>query len=306
MNLYPLLLFLHVSAAIALFIGTGVWVIGILAITRARQVAQVRALADLLLIVRTVVPASALLVIVAGAAMTQIAWSFRAPWILATLASLLLIGPFGTWVIDPRVRHVARLAHSLPDGPLPVSLATSAHDPVLCAGLPIQMTMLLAGGKAAQLGVLLRARFPVPDGFCVTTAAYARMAHDAHLDPSLEVLAALPPGDTAHLAMLAGDLRSAILQTPVPDDVAGGLLDAYRRLPSGVHTPVAVRSSATAEDLPDASFAGQQETSLNVIGAEALLAAVQRCWASLWTERGVQYRAQLGSDPRAVRAETDS
>lgn len=142
MNLYPLLLFLHVSAAMALFIGTGVWAIGMFGIARARQVAQVRTLADLLLMVRTLVPASALLVIVAGAALTHIAWSFRTAWILAALASLLLIGPFGTWVIDPRVRRLARLAHSLPDGPLPANLAKSTQDPMLRVGLPIQMSML--------------------------------------------------------------------------------------------------------------------------------------------------------------------
>ena len=142
MELYPLLLFLHVSAAMALFIGTGIWAIGIFAIPRARQVAQVRTLVDLLLLVRYIVPASALLVILAGAAMTQIAWSFRTPWILVALASLLVVGPFGTWVIDPRVRRLARLAHSLPDGPLPVRLAQSARDPALALGLPLQMTML--------------------------------------------------------------------------------------------------------------------------------------------------------------------
>lgn len=142
MTLYPLLLFLHVSAAMALFIGTGIWAVGILAIARARQVAQVRALADLLLLVRNIVPASALLVILAGAAMTRLAWSFRTPWILVALASLLVIGPFGTWVIDPRVRRLALLARSLPDGVLPAALAQSTHDPALSIGLPLQLTML--------------------------------------------------------------------------------------------------------------------------------------------------------------------
>lgn len=142
MKLYPLLLFLHVSAAMALFVGTGIWAIGILAIARAGQVAQVRILADLLLLVQTIVPASALLVIIAGTAMTQLSWSFRTPWITVALASLLVVGPFGTWVIDPRVRRLALLAHSLADGPLPVSLARVAHDPALSIGLPLQMTML--------------------------------------------------------------------------------------------------------------------------------------------------------------------
>lgn len=162
-------------------------------------------------------------------------------------------------------------------------------------------SIALAGGKAARLGALVRAGFAVPDGFCVTTAAYARVAQYAPMDELLGVLAALRPSDTSRLAELASALQRAILQTVVLDDVTSALLDAYHRLPSGARTPVAVRSSATAEDLPDASFAGQQETVLNVIGDQALLAAVQRCWASLWTERAVQYRAQLGIDPRGVR-----
>ena len=85
-----------------------------------------------------------------------------------------------------------------------------------------------------------------------------------------------------------------MLAAPVPDDIA----QAVRRSATG---PVAVRSSATAEDLPDASFAGQQDTYLNVVGADAVLDAVRRCWASLWTDRAVAYRATNGIDHRAVR-----
>jgi pyruvate,water dikinase len=148
------------------------------------------------------------------------------------------------------------------------------------------------GGKAANLGELISAGLPVPGGFCVTTAAYARAATDV---------------DTADPVRARELLRSA----PLPDDVATGVVAAYRHLcaqdgvdPAGdgePEVPVAVRSSATAEDLPTASFAGQQDTYLNVVGVEALVDAVRRCWASLWTDRAVAYRADLGIDDAEVR-----
>ena len=149
------------------------------------------------------------------------------------------------------------------------------------------------GGKAANLGELISAGLPVPGGFCVTTAAYARAATDV---------------DTADPVRARELLRSA----PLPDDVATAVVAAYRHLcarddgvdPAGggePDVPVAVRSSATAEDLPTASFAGQQDTYLNVVGVEALIDAVRRCWASLWTDRAVAYRADLGIDDAEVR-----
>jgi pyruvate,water dikinase len=161
------------------------------------------------------------------------------------------------------------------------------------AALPI------VGGKAANLGELIRAGLPVPGGFCVTTAAYEIVAGGAGLDRILDELAQTPPGDTARLAELAAAVRARLLEAPVPDDFAGAITGAYRAL--GASVPVAVRSSATAEDLPHASFAGQQDTYLNVVGEEAVLEAVRRCWASLWTDRAVSYRARDGIDPRSVR-----
>jgi hypothetical protein len=128
MSLYTSMLFLHVSAAVCLFAGMGVFLVGMTAIARATRVEQVRALADLLVTVRLLVPASALLVIVAGATMTQIAWDFQTGWIVVTLGSLVVIGPIGTWVIDPKVRGIATLAHTLPDGPLPSSLAERTQN----------------------------------------------------------------------------------------------------------------------------------------------------------------------------------
>src|SRR6266508_973336 len=126
------------------------------------------------------------------------------------------------------------------------------------------------GGKGANLGELARANFPVPDGFVLTTEAYVLAARAAQLDPREPAAAAVR-------------LRTS----QVPDAIAAATREAYAALGGG---RVAVRSSATAEDLPGASFAGQQDTYLNVVGEEALLDAVRRCWASLWNERAVSYR----------------
>ncbi|HKS50715.1 MAG TPA: PEP/pyruvate-binding domain-containing protein, partial [Pseudonocardiaceae bacterium] len=143
------------------------------------------------------------------------------------------------------------------------------------------------GGKAANLGELIRGGFPVPPGFCLTTAAYQQVAADA-----LDV-------DGWDPDSLAERARSAVLASPIPADVAEAVACAYRAL--GDDVPVAVRSSATAEDLPWASFAGQQDTFLNVVGAPAVLDAVRRCWASLWTDRAVSYRTTNGIDHTTVR-----
>src|SRR5215213_7294123 len=156
----------------------------------------------------------------------------------------------------------------------------------------------LVGGKAANLGELTRAGLPVPAGFCVTTAAYELVAADAGLRQILEDLVEAPPEDTARLAELAAAARAALLAAPVPKDIAEAIGEAYRGLGN---EPVAVRSSATAEDLPTASFAGQQDTYLNVVGTKALLDAVRRCWASLWTDRAVSYRTSNGIDHAGVR-----
>ncbi|GLZ34190.1 phosphoenolpyruvate synthase [Lentzea sp. NBRC 105346] len=141
----------------------------------------------------------------------------------------------------------------------------------------IDGTMLpVVGGKAANLGELTKAGLPVPQGFCVTTDAYRMVATTA---------------DPAHA-------REQLLNAPVPDEVARAIVAEYEKL--GENVPVAVRSSATAEDLPFASFAGQQDTFLNVVGADDVLDAVRRCWASLWTERAVSYRESNGIDHGSV------
>jgi phosphoenolpyruvate synthase/pyruvate phosphate dikinase len=184
------------------------------------------------------------------------------------------------------------------DRPPDQSVAT---DPLILPLDQLDRTLLpVAGGKAAQLGELIRAGFAVPAGFCVTTTAYARVSASAGLDALLTELSAIPPTDTARQAALVAAARAAILRAPLASDITSAIVKAYGALEQGESVPVAVRSSATAEDLPDASFAGQQETFLNVVGTEAVLDAVRRCWASLCTDRAVSYRVAHGIDPRTV------
>ena len=147
------------------------------------------------------------------------------------------------------------------------------------------------GGKAGNLGELIRGGFPVPPGFVLTTGAYRRFVEETGIGADVLAAAELPPDDAA------ARIGPLFAGADVPDDLARGVLAAWRELGGG---PVAVRSSATAEDLPGASFAGQQDTVLDVRDADALLAAVRTCWASLWTARALAYRAREGIAPDAV------
>jgi pyruvate,water dikinase len=165
----------------------------------------------------------------------------------------------------------------------------------------------LVGGKNASLGEMRQALTPrgvrVPDGFAVTAAAYRDFLATAGLAAEIEAaLAGLDIADLADLQARGRRLRAAIMGAPLPPALAEAIRAAYRRLESeyGPHCDVAVRSSATAEDLPEASFAGQQETYLNIRGEQALLDAVRRCFASLFTDRAIVYRAERGIDHRQV------
>ncbi len=158
----------------------------------------------------------------------------------------------------------------------------------------------LAGGKGANLGELSRIEgIVVPDGFCVTTDAFRRvMATVPGIDDRLGRLSGLDPGDRQAIRALSAEIRETIEETAIPDDLAAAITAAVSRL--GERCACAVRSSATAEDLPTASFAGQQDTYLNVVGPASVLEHVSRCWASLFTERAVTYRQRNGFDHRKV------
>lgn len=154
------------------------------------------------------------------------------------------------------------------------------------------------GGKAANLGELARAGLPVPPGFVLTTAAYRRFVEVAGIQERLlELVRDLDPEDTEAADNASQAVSALFAGTEIPDDLRHELLTARAALGG---TPVAVRSSATAEDLEDASFAGQQETFLHVVGEADLLEAVRGCWASLWSARALAYRARRGIDPADV------
>ena len=192
-------------------------------------------------------------------------------------------------------------AGSSPGGPLVLDLSGTGT-------VPLQ----LVGGKALNLGRLLAAGLPVPRGFCLTTVAY-----ELAEPPGLAALAAEldTPGSgagtaaseaarvtrtpvTAATGTVAARARALIEEAPIPPAVDAAVRAAYADM--GGTLPVAVRSSATAEDLPFASFAGQQDSFLDVIGADAVVGAVRRCWASLWSDRAVAYRSANGISNRDV------
>ncbi|MGD0064765.1 MAG: rifamycin-inactivating phosphotransferase, partial [Streptosporangiaceae bacterium] len=158
----------------------------------------------------------------------------------------------------------------------------------------------LVGGKGAHLGELSRIEgIRVPAGFCVTTDAFRRiMATVPRIDASLDRLSRLGPDDRQAIRTLSAEIRRIMDGIAIPDDLAAAITGSVTRL--GGQAAYAVRSSATAEDLPTASFAGQQDTYLNVVGLAAILQHVSRCWASVFTERAVTYRLRNGFDHRKV------
>jgi phosphohistidine swiveling domain-containing protein len=148
------------------------------------------------------------------------------------------------------------------------------------------------GGKGMSLSRLANAGLPVPGGFHITTDAYRQFVNTHGLQEGIEViLKSLDVSRPAALESASKRIAALFDQAPVPGEVAHAIVQAYAALP-GPNPPVAIRSSATAEDLPEASFAGQHATFLNVSGAEHVLAAVKQCWASLWTGRAIGYRAR--------------
>src|SRR3990170_4579830 len=152
----------------------------------------------------------------------------------------------------------------------------------------------LAGGKGANLGELTKTGIPVPPGFIVTSHSYFHFLKESGLEPQIAaLLAGLDPNDSAKLQATSEQVKALITSAEMPGDVAAEVRRAYREMGEG---PVAVRSSGTAEDLAEASFAGQQSTFLNVVGEENVVAALQACWASLFEARAIFYRANAGFD----------
>ncbi len=162
-------------------------------------------------------------------------------------------------------------------------------------------TLDRVGGKGASLTYLANAGLPVPGGFHVTTAAYQAFVEANQLGSHIATgLQSVDPGNPASLEAASAAIRKSFEGGTIPPSVASEIVDAYATL-SGKDPAVAVRSTATAEDLPEASFAGQQETYLNVNGASEVLEAVKKCWGSLWTARAIAYRSETGIDPQNVQ-----
>ncbi len=167
-------------------------------------------------------------------------------------------------------------------------------------------TLDCVGGKGMSLAKLARQGLPVPDAFHITTEAYRQFVAANDLRPAIdEALRQLDVSQPASLEAASATIARLFASARMPADLTSAITAAYLQLSGGTAgadsgRAVAVRSSATAEDLPEASFAGQQESYLNVRGFDGLLMAVQRCWASLWTARAIAYRARMGTPPDSV------
>jgi pyruvate,water dikinase len=178
---------------------------------------------------------------------------------------------------------------------MPTQPPFSLTAPLDAPALPLH----LAGGKGANLNAMLLADLPVPPGFVVLTTAYQQYVADNALAGAIaEQWARCDPARPDTFEAASQTLRAAFLAPAPAGEIAGAIAASYAQL--GRDAAVAVRSSATAEDLPEASFAGQQDTYLNVRGERAVLLAVQKCWASLWTARAMAYRLRQGIQPEDV------
>jgi pyruvate,water dikinase len=158
-------------------------------------------------------------------------------------------------------------------------------------------SLALVGGKGANLGELLRAGMAVPRAFCITTAAYrAFLEASSLIGEIVGLLDDLDYEAPVELERRAGAIRQILVRAPIPSSIEQAIATAYGQLEAelGPDVLVSVRSSATAEDLPGMSFAGQQDTYLNVGGVGSVIEHAKRCWASLWTDRAIAYRHRLG------------
>ncbi len=161
-----------------------------------------------------------------------------------------------------------------------------------------QADLETTGGKGMSLAKMINAGLPVPDGFHVTTEAYRCFVSTNDIQTRiLDAVHGIHPADPAELEHASQSISRLFAAGQIPSPIASGVAAAYARLKGA---PVAVRSSATAEDLPDASFAGQQETYLNIQGEDAILEAIKKCWASLWTARAIAYRMKNNIDQNSI------
>jgi len=162
----------------------------------------------------------------------------------------------------------------------------------------------IAGGKGANLGELTRAGIPVPPGFVITSATYQRFMDETGITQEImDILDALDVNNNKELQKSAQEIIKIITETPIPDEISSLIIEAYNALCHRIgkeNAFVAIRSSATAEDLPEASFAGQQDTYLNVKGPEDLIKYVRKCWASLFGARAIFYREENNFDHSKV------
>ena len=149
----------------------------------------------------------------------------------------------------------------------------------------------IAGGKGANLGELTQAGIPVPPGFVVTAETYQKFMEEAGInDKVMEILDDTDINDTKALQAAAEEIKKIIIETPIPEDMVMFILEAYNQLCQRVgieDADVAIRSSATAEDLPEASFAGQQDTFFHVSGDDEVIEYIRKCWASLFEARAI-------------------
>jgi rifampicin phosphotransferase len=159
--------------------------------------------------------------------------------------------------------------------------------------------MILAGGKGANLGELSQAGFDVPPGFIIITTVYDLLLQNNGLQDRMHnMLASLEFDNSVSVTKISQQICDVFHHISIPKQITDEILTAYRQLGSGA---VAVRSSATAEDLAEAAFAGQQETFLNIIGEQELIEAVRACWTSLWSERAILYRTRQNVDQNSVK-----
>jgi len=163
---------------------------------------------------------------------------------------------------------------------------------VLCFQEIDRTKFMVVGGKGANLGELSRIKgIRVPEGFCVTTEAYKKITeNNQELNSLLDELTRLKAEERKNISEISAKIRMLIERIPISKDIAEEIVGYLTKF--GEKDAFAVRSSSTAEDLPTASFAGQQDTYLNIIGKEAILQHISKCWASLFTDRAVIYRMQ--------------